>query len=102
MKITIESTSLLVLLGVSSKRVWCPQCAAESEFVALGNAGAIANSDQLYLGKSPNSRQVHQSQAADGSVRICLTSLVGCLDSAEAAGVFRWVEYKLSEIRRKQ
>jgi hypothetical protein len=100
-KITIESNSLLILLGGSSKRVWCPQCAAEAEMVALGNAGAISNSEQLDLEKWPNSEQVHRSQATDGSVQICLTSLVGCLKPSEARSASRWIENRLRKIRRK-
>jgi hypothetical protein len=42
-KITIETNSLLVLQGHYSRRAWCPLCAAESEMIALENAGLISN-----------------------------------------------------------
>ena len=42
-KITIESDSLLILRGQSSRRSWCPQCAADAEMIALENIGVISN-----------------------------------------------------------
>ena len=34
-KIIIETDSLLILRGQSSRRAWCPLCAAEEEMIAL-------------------------------------------------------------------
>jgi hypothetical protein len=44
--------------------------------VALENAGVISNLDRPALEEWLNSGNLHRSQAADGSVLICLNSLL--------------------------
>ena len=75
-KITIETDSLLILRGRNSTRAWCPLCAAEGEMIALENAGLISNLERPALEEWLNSAELHRSQAADGSVLICLNSLL--------------------------
>jgi len=75
-KITIETDSLLILRGRSSRRAWCPLCVAEAEMIALENAGVVSNLDRPALEEWLNSGNVHRAQAADGSVLICLNSLL--------------------------
>jgi hypothetical protein len=75
-KITIETDSLLILQGRSSRRAWCPQCAAEGEMIALDDIGVISNLDRHALEEWLNSGQLHRSQAIDGSMLICLSSLL--------------------------
>ena len=75
-KITIETDSLLILRGRNTTRAWCPLCAAEGEMIALENAGLISNLERPALEEWLNSAELHRSQAADGSVLICLNSLL--------------------------
>jgi len=75
-KITIETDSLLILRSRNSRREWCPLCAADGEMIALENAGVISNLDRPALEEWLNSGNLHRSQAADGSVLICLNSLL--------------------------
>jgi hypothetical protein len=75
-KITIETDSLLILRSRNSRRKWCPLCAADGEMIALENAGVISNLDRPALEEWLNSGNLHRSQAADGSVLICLNSLL--------------------------
>jgi len=77
--ITIESDSLLILQGRSSRRAWCPLCAAEGEMIALENTGVISNLERRALEDWLNSGELHWSQAADGSTLICLNSLLARL-----------------------
>jgi hypothetical protein len=44
--------------------------------IALENAGVISNLDRPALEEWLNSCDLHRSQAADGSVLICLNSLL--------------------------
>jgi hypothetical protein len=76
MKITIETDSLLILRSRNSRRAWCPLCATESEVIALDNVGVISNLERPALEEWLNSEELHRSQAADGSVLICLNSLL--------------------------
>jgi len=75
-KITIETDSMLILRGRNSRRAWCPLCAIESEVIALDNVGVISNLEPPALEEWLNSEELHRSQAADGSVLICLNSLL--------------------------
>jgi hypothetical protein len=73
--ITIETKSLLVIRSQSSSRSWCVVCQAEADVIELKLAelhghGAIAIEQWL------SSEDVHQAKAPDGSLLICLRSLL--------------------------
>jgi hypothetical protein len=75
-KITIETDSLLILRSRTSRRAWCPLCAAEGEMIALENVGVISNLERPAVEEWLNSEKLHRSQAADDSVLVCLNSLL--------------------------
>src|SRR6516165_8103433 len=75
-KITIETDSLLILRGRSSTRAWCLQCHADAEMITLENVGVVSNLNRTALEAWLNSGELHGSQAADGSVLVCLNSLL--------------------------
>jgi hypothetical protein len=74
--ITIETDSLLILRGRSSRLAWCPLCAAEGEVIALEEVGVISNLDRSALEEWLDSGELHLSQSADGSSLLCLKSLL--------------------------
>jgi hypothetical protein len=74
--ITIETQSLLILRTRSSRRAWCPLCAAEGEMIALENTGVISNLERRALEDWLNSGELHRSRAGDGSELICVNSLL--------------------------
>jgi hypothetical protein len=84
-RITIETDSLLIVRGRSSRRTWCPQCAAEGEMIALENVGVISNLERPALEEWLNSGELHRSQAADGSQVICLNSLLARVQNTKAS-----------------
>jgi hypothetical protein len=75
-KITIQTDSLLLLRGRNSTRAHCPLCNAESEMVALENLEVISNLDRPAFEEWINSDELHRLQGEDGSVLICLNSLL--------------------------
>jgi hypothetical protein len=75
-RITIETDSLLILRSRSSRRAWCPRCAAEVETIALENAGVVSNLEPPALEEWLNSGELHRLQATDGSTLTCLNSLL--------------------------
>jgi hypothetical protein len=83
--ITIETDSLLMLRGRSSRRAWCPLCAAEGEMVALESVGVISNLEQPALEEWLNSGELHRSQAAGGSELICLNSLLARVQNTKSS-----------------
>ena len=82
-KITIETDSLLILRGRSSVRAWCPRCQADVEMIALDNVGVVSNLDSPVVEKWLNSRELHRSQAADGSAVVCLNSLLARVQNTQ-------------------
>jgi hypothetical protein len=82
-KITIETESLLVLRGRNMTRAWCVTCAAEGEVIALEEVGMISNLERSALEQWLNSGNLHLSQTADGSMRICLNSLLACVQKTK-------------------
>ena len=75
-KITIETDCLLILRGRSSTRAWCPQCGADAEMITLESVGVVSNLNRPALEAWLNSGELHRSQAADGSVLVCLNSML--------------------------
>jgi hypothetical protein len=84
-KITIETDSLLILQCRSSRRAWCPRCAAEGEMIALENAGVISNLEPPALEEWLNSGDLHRSRATDGSTLICLNSLLARVQKTKSS-----------------
>ena len=82
-KITIETDSLLILRSRSSRRAWCPLCAAEGEMIALENVGLVSNLERPALEEWLNAGELHRLQAGDGSVLICLNSLLACVQNTK-------------------
>ena len=75
-KITIQTDSWLILQRGNSTRAWCPLCAAEREMIALEKIGAISGLQKPLLEGWLNSEDLHRSETANGSLLICLTSLL--------------------------
>ena len=75
-KITIETDSLLIVRGRSSKRAWCHLCASDREMIAIDRIGVNSKLDQPAVQEWLNSGELHRVQAADGSTLICLNSLL--------------------------
>jgi len=84
-KITIETESLLILGGRSSRRALCPLCAAEVEMIALENASVISNLATAELSERLNSGELHRSQTPDGSVLICMNSLLARVQNTKTS-----------------
>jgi len=75
-KITVETESLLILKGCGSVRAWCPGCAAESEMIRLDEAAVLSNLMPREVEQWLGSKDLHRSNAADGSPCLCLNSLL--------------------------
>ena len=75
-KITMERDSLLVLRSSPPRRGWCPLCAADGEMIAVNETAVISNLEGPALEEWLNSSDLHRSQAPDGSLLICVDSLL--------------------------
>ena len=70
--ITVATESLLVLRTRGAQRVWCSQCGAEMIAPGIPLTSPILREVRQLL----ESGQLHQFEAADGSARLCLNSLL--------------------------
>jgi len=78
--ITIETNSVMVLRARSAGRLWCTLCRSEGELLKFDprskDLGAAFAALQAFIA----SGDVHQHQAPDGSMLICLNSLMAFID----------------------
>lgn len=83
-KITIETDSLLIVQSRTSRRAWCPQCAAYVEVIALGSVQLISHPEPApnpaNLEKWMNSLDLHRFETGNGTL-ICLNSLLSRVTS---------------------
>jgi hypothetical protein len=73
--ITFETNSLLVLHSRNSRRAWCPVCGVEVEVIVV-EPGRVSDRQAPAFDQLLNSGDVHRVEAPDGSVLICLNSLL--------------------------
>jgi len=79
--IKIATESLILLSSSSTRRSWCPICAAEEEMLSLEIARALCSEKSELLEDWLASARVHHARATDGSCLICLRSLVDRLQN---------------------
>ncbi len=79
LEITIQTSQVLTIRGGCRSRAWCPQCNAEQEMVTLEASSSLADSIAKLLNCGLASAVWHISQSPDGSLRICLPSLLRML-----------------------
>lgn len=75
-RIRIETESLLVLKGGSSRRGWCPRCQAESELIPIEGVGVISNLAPSAVEAWIESEELHHSRSVDDAPLVCLNSLL--------------------------
>jgi hypothetical protein len=74
-RITIETSRLLVVLRGTSARAWCEQCASEVDVIPLESAAELAQVNAQTIQRLLANERVHLSKR-DGPVQICLKSLL--------------------------
>jgi len=73
-RITIETSRLLVILRGTSARAWCEQCASEVEMIPIESAAELAQVDVETVRHLLDQERFHGSPPGL-PVRICLNSL---------------------------
>jgi hypothetical protein len=74
-RITIDTSRLLIILRGTSARVWCEQCATEVDMVPLESAAELAQVDVETIRHLLDHEQFHRSPPGV-PVWICLNSLL--------------------------
>jgi hypothetical protein len=75
LRITIDTSRLLIVLRGTSTRSWCEQCAAEVDMVPVESAAKLAQVGAETFQHLLDREQFHHSQPG-GPARICLNSLL--------------------------
>ncbi len=86
-RITIDTSRLLIVLRGTSARAWCEQCAAEVDMVPVESAAELAQVGAETFQHPLDHEQFHRSQPG-GPVRICLNSLLKSIQKKSLQGGF--------------
>ena len=86
-RITIDTSRLLVVLRGTSARSWCEQCATEVDMIPLESAAKLAQVGAETFQHLLDREQFHHSQPG-GPVRICLNSLLKSIQKKSLDGGF--------------
>jgi hypothetical protein len=79
MQITIETDEVTIIRRRHPRYTWCPECACEMEVVGMEEAGVRAGLTERALRNCAQSRGWHLSDAGDGTLLVCLKSLLKTL-----------------------
>jgi hypothetical protein len=82
--ITIETESLLVVRRGKTVVTWCPVCCAEAEAMTLEGSSLGEDIPSTLLRDWLAAGKLHLWSLDGGLDRICLTSLLRCLESEDA------------------
>ena len=75
-QITIETKQAIIVHRPAAKRMWCPTCAREVDIVELEEAKALIGVTRPIPRGDMGCQQCHVVKVVDGSVRICLDSVL--------------------------
>ena len=81
-EITVETERIWIIRKSRATRGWCAECGRAVDMVGMSEAGVISgkitpsSTTQPMLPGSGDSRGWHWSEAADGSPRVCLESVL--------------------------
>jgi hypothetical protein len=78
-RITIETERVLTVRCGSWGHIWCEQCAADTEIVTLEAVGKFTTTGPAQVQQWLDQGELHWSQSPQGSVRICVRSLMRLL-----------------------
>jgi hypothetical protein len=71
-KITFETEHLLVLRKLIKTREWCEECQTKTDFISTENIQGLF----LKLNRNFQTDNLHTFQTSDGSLLVCLESLL--------------------------
>ena len=75
-RITIETERLLVISrSRSSIKRWCEACNANTEFIGIDEAAAIAGVSQRTIFRWAEAEALHLIETSDGKAMFCLQSI---------------------------
>jgi len=79
MEITIETDRILVIRRRRSTRTWCRECGTDADMVELAQAEALTGMTQPMLRDAAAANGWHLAEGQDGTMRVCLESLLNSM-----------------------
>jgi hypothetical protein len=79
MQITIQTDEVTIIRRRHGRHTWCQECACEVEVVGMEEAGVLAGMTQRALRNCGQIQGWHLSDAGDGTLLVCLKSLLKTL-----------------------
>jgi hypothetical protein len=76
MQITVETDEVTIIRRRHARHTWCRECAREVEVVGMEEAGVLAGMTPQALRNCAQAQGWHVSDAGDGTVLVCLASLL--------------------------
>jgi hypothetical protein len=86
MTISIETSSRVVVQTSGSVRAWCPECAAESEFIPVVPVPAGFGAAAAVWIECIGTAGLHRVTSQSGTALICLRSLLASVDANQTSG----------------
>jgi hypothetical protein len=77
-RITIETERTLIVRQTRSARAWCEDCQREVDFVQLQQRQQLLRNTAREISTDSSMSKLHLAEQSDGSVLICLESLMKC------------------------
>ncbi len=77
-EITIETRQIVAVRGrakMHRERVFCKECAGESEMLLIQDAARVANLSQRHLFRQVEAGVLHSIETPDGQLSVCLNLL---------------------------
>ena len=76
-RVTIETERLLIVSrSQQSFESWCDACAADSKFLPIETAAAVAGVSQRTIFRWAEAEAIHLMETPDGRAMFCLNSIV--------------------------
>jgi hypothetical protein len=82
MQITVETDEVTIIRRHHARRTWCRECAREVEVVGMAEAGTLAGMTQRALRDYAKMQGWHLADAGDGTLLLCLESLLKAMCAA--------------------
>jgi hypothetical protein len=86
-RITIDTSRLLIVLRGTSAQVWCERCATEVDMIPVESAAELVQVDAQTFQHLLDREEFHRSKP-NGPVRICLNSLLKSIQLKSLEGGF--------------
>jgi len=75
-EITIETDRVVIIRRNRATRALCQECGAEADMLDLTTAAEVTGMTDRMLRDLMNAQELHVGQSPNGSLRICLESLL--------------------------